>query len=81
MLLRVDLAYRCSQQIQWGLCLLFLIKEALKEYLAAYPAVISNPKHFVFFNTKTGDFDNLIKKGQAWKFVAVICELYLTTFP
>jgi integrase len=50
------------------------IREALTEYLAAYPTVLLDPKHFVFFNTRSGNFDEPIKRGQAWKFIASICE-------
>jgi integrase len=50
------------------------IKEALQEYLAAYPTIIGHPDHYVFFNTKTGSFNEPIKRGQAWKFIASICE-------
>jgi integrase len=50
------------------------IQEALKEYLATYPAIAENPNHFVFFNTRSGDFNEPIKRGQAWKFISAICE-------
>ena len=50
------------------------IREIFKEYLSAYPKVASNPKHFLFFNTKTNDFTEPIGRGQAWKFITAICE-------
>jgi integrase len=50
------------------------IQETLTEYLAAYPAVSNTTDHFVFFNTRSGDFADPIKRGQAWKFISAICE-------
>lgn len=50
------------------------IQEALKEYLAAQPAVLLDPNHFLFFNTRSGDFTDAIKRGQAWKLISVICD-------
>jgi len=49
------------------------IREALGEYWAAYPDVAADPKHFVFFNTKTDNFREPIKRGQVWKLIARIC--------
>ena len=49
------------------------IQEALQEFLAAYPAITDSASHFVFFNTRTGDFNDPIKRGQAWKFISTIC--------
>ncbi len=46
--------------------------DALKEYLAAYPEIISNPKHFAFFNLKTNQYAEPIRRGQAWKFITQI---------
>ena len=50
------------------------IREALEAYLAAYPGVDDNLKHFVFFNTKMNDFSKPIRRGQAWKFIVSICR-------
>jgi integrase len=50
------------------------IREALNEYLAAYPKIQDNPDHCVFFNTKTMDYTHPIKRGQAWKFIVTICR-------
>jgi integrase len=50
------------------------IREALEEYLEAYPGVAENSGHFVFFNTKTNGYSEPIKRGQAWKFIASICH-------
>ena len=50
------------------------IKEALEEYLKSYPGIVNNPENFVFFNTKTYDFSQPIKRGQAWKFITSICH-------
>ena len=49
------------------------IREALDEYIAAYPDIDSDPEHFVFFSTSTLDFASPIKRGQAWKFITSIC--------
>lgn len=49
------------------------IREALGDYLTAYPTIVADPAHFVFFNTKTRDFRDAIQRGQAWKFIAGIC--------
>jgi len=50
------------------------IREALKEYLAAYPAVAENPQNYLFFNTKTGDFGKPISRKQAWKLITSLCH-------
>ena len=50
------------------------IREALEEYLEAYPGVAENSGHFVFFNTKTNSYFEPIKRGQAWKFIVSICS-------
>ena len=49
------------------------IKEALDEYLSAYPGITDHPNYFIFFNTKSNDYSESIKRGQAWKFVTNIC--------
>ena len=49
------------------------ISEVMSEYLVAYPTLLDNPDHFVFFNTKTNVFNDPIKRGQAWKFITGIC--------
>jgi integrase len=50
------------------------IRDIFKEYLEAYPNIASNPQHFLFFNTKTNDFDEAIGRGRAWKFITAICK-------
>jgi len=50
------------------------IQEALKEYLTSYPGIVNNPENFIFFNTKTYKFSKPIKRGQAWKFITIICK-------
>lgn len=50
------------------------IKEALSEYLAAYPDITSNPTHFVFFNSEYTLYAAPIKRGQAWKIISSICK-------
>lgn len=50
------------------------IEEIFKEYLAAYPNIVSNPHYFLFFNTKANDFTEPIGRGQTWKFITAICK-------
>jgi integrase len=50
------------------------IRTVLTEYLDAYPDISINPQHFIFFNTRTGDYSQPIKRGQAWKFITTICQ-------
>ncbi len=50
------------------------IREALSEYLTAYPTVTENPQHYLFFNTKTGHRAEPIGRGQAWKLIATLCH-------
>ncbi|MGB7114954.1 MAG: tyrosine-type recombinase/integrase [Anaerolineales bacterium] len=50
------------------------IREAITEYLIAYPDITSDPNHFRFFNTKTNDYTRSIRRGQAWKFITAICQ-------
>jgi len=50
------------------------IRTVLTEYLDAYPDISVNPQHFIFFNTRTGDYSQPIKRGQAWKFITTICQ-------
>ncbi len=47
------------------------IREALTEYLGAYPHISKEPVSFLFFNVKT---HQPIKRGQAWKFTSSICR-------
>jgi integrase len=47
------------------------IREALEEYLDAFPEYKGNPDHPLFFNPKTRES---IKRGQAWKIITTICE-------
>lgn len=49
------------------------IREALGEYLSAYPAAAGDPDNYVFFNSKVNSFCEPIKRGQAWKFITGIC--------
>jgi integrase len=50
------------------------IREALEEYLAAYPGIGEKPGNFVFFNPKNNDYSHPIKRGQGWKFITSICR-------
>ena len=47
------------------------MREALVEYLEAYPFVPKDTKGYLFFNPKTKQH---IKRGQAWKFITTICQ-------
>jgi integrase len=49
------------------------MREAWREYLAAYPDVARQPNHFVFFNARSR-YTQPIKRGQAWKFITAICR-------
>ena len=50
------------------------IREALEEFIAAYPEIISDQNHFIFFNTKANGFMQPIRRGQAWKIIMTICQ-------
>ena len=50
------------------------IKAVLGEYLVAYPGVLADPEHFIFFNTRTMNYAKPITRKMAWKFVTEICE-------
>jgi len=50
------------------------IREALEEYVKAYPGIAEDSEHFVFFNTKSNGYTEPIKRGQAWKFIVSICR-------
>ncbi|MFC1922842.1 tyrosine-type recombinase/integrase [Chloroflexota bacterium] len=50
------------------------IKQALTEYLKAYPGVDNNLEYYIFFNTKINTYTKPIKRGQAWKFITTICR-------
>lgn len=50
------------------------IRQALTEYIKAYPGVEDKPEHYIFFNTKTNANTEAIKRGQAWKFIHFICQ-------
>jgi integrase len=50
------------------------IQEAFEEFLKAYPSIEDSPDNFVFFNTKSNNFTEPIKRGQAWTFITTICH-------
>ena len=50
------------------------IRDALEEYLIAYPGISNDPENYIFFNTKMNDYIYPIKRGQAWKFITNICK-------
>jgi integrase len=47
------------------------MKDALEEYLEAYPYRAKATDNFLFFNPRTLQ---PLKRGQAWKFITVICK-------
>lgn len=49
------------------------IREALDEYLAVFPDIGNDRNHYVFFNSTKNDYSLPIKRGQAWKFITLIC--------
>ena len=50
------------------------IREALDEYLAAFPDIGNDRNNFVFFSSKANNYSVPIKRGQAWKFITSICR-------
>ena len=50
------------------------IREALEEYLVAFPDIGNDINNFVFFSSSTNDYSVPIKRGQAWKFITSICH-------
>jgi len=50
------------------------IREALEEYLAAYPGIGEKQENFAFFNSTTNDYSHPIKRGQGLKFITSICR-------
>lgn len=51
------------------------IKEALREYLAAYPNVTTNRDNYLFFSTRTMNYAKPITRKQAWKFITHVCAV------
>ncbi len=50
------------------------IREALSEYLAAYPDISASPEHFTFFNSEFNRYTVPLKRGQVWKIISSICK-------
>ena len=50
------------------------IREALQEYLAAYPGIVTDGERPVFFSTQSPTYAEAIKRHQAWKFISSICR-------
>lgn len=50
------------------------IREALEEYLSAYPRIGENRENYIFFNSKTNSSARPIKRGQGWNFITSICQ-------
>jgi site-specific recombinase XerD len=42
--------------------------------MAAYPRVVDDPRHYIFFSIKSNVFTEPIKRGQAWKIITTICH-------
>jgi integrase len=49
------------------------IREAVDEFLVAFPDIGEDRNNFIFFNSKVKDYSHPIKRGQAWKFINSIC--------
>ncbi len=50
------------------------IRDALSEYLAAYPDISASPAYFTFFNSERNQYTVPLKRGQAWKILSSICK-------
>jgi integrase len=50
------------------------MRKAFSQYLATYPDIEKNEKHFLFFNTKAFDYTQPIGRGQAWRYITKICQ-------
>jgi integrase len=52
------------------------IQEALRKYLAAYPGIVKDPNHYLFFSTKRADYDftRRITRERAWQLVSEMCH-------
>ncbi len=50
------------------------ITQTLTAYRTAYPKMENNPKHFLFFNTKTDDYTSPIHRKHAWKVITTLCH-------
>jgi site-specific recombinase XerD len=55
-------------------CINDAIEEALGVYIAAYPDVVPNADHFVFFNTRMMNYNEPIRRGHAWKIISQVCQ-------
>jgi integrase len=52
------------------------IQEALRKYQAAYPGIVKDPNHYLFFSTKRAgyDFTRPITRERAWQLVSEMCH-------
>jgi integrase len=52
------------------------IQNALKKYLAAYPSIVHNPNHYLFFSTRRAntDFSRPISRERAWQLISEVCH-------
>ncbi len=50
------------------------IREALGEYLRAYPDVTDKSDNFVFFNSEYNHYSEPLKRGRVWEFISTICK-------
>ena len=50
------------------------VQKSFEEYLTAYPDITGDHDHFIFFNTKTNNLMQPIRRGQAWKVITTICQ-------
>jgi integrase len=51
------------------------IREALEKFLDAYPNIVRNPEHYLFFSTKLSDYNytRAISRIQAWRLISEMC--------
>jgi integrase len=50
------------------------IADVFAEYRAAYPSVEMNPDHFLFFSTRSHDYEKAISREQAWHVISKVCQ-------
>jgi integrase len=52
------------------------IRDALTKFLAAYPGIVKDPNHYLFFSTKRADYDftRSITRERAWQLVSAMCR-------
>ena len=51
-----------------------MLNMGMAENKTEYPGIAENPDFFVFFNSKSNNFADPIKRGRALKFITSICQ-------